>query len=52
MLVSLVEGCLFRKSGKYKKISSETAETEKSLDRAVYKLYNLSAKEIKLVEDN
>lgn len=38
--------------GKYKKISSETAETEKSLDRAVYKLYNLSAKEIKLVEDN
>lgn len=38
--------------GKYKKVSSDAAETERSLDRAVYKLYNLSAKEIKLVEDN
>ncbi|OUO92597.1 TaqI-like C-terminal specificity domain-containing protein [Cloacibacillus sp. An23] len=38
--------------GKYKKISPEASETERLLDRAVYKLYNLSAKEIKLVENN
>ncbi len=38
--------------GKYKKAPADIVETERSLDRAVYKLYNLSAKEIKLVEDN
>ncbi len=38
--------------GKYKKNSPEICETERALDKAVYKLYNLSAKEIRLVEDN
>ena len=38
--------------GKYKKSSQEISDIERALDRAVYKLYNLSAKEIKLVEDN
>ncbi len=38
--------------GKYKKATREAAETEKNLDKAVYRLYNLTAKEIKLVENN
>ncbi len=37
---------------KYNKISAETSAVERALDHAVYRLYGLAPKEIKIVEDN
>ena len=50
--MKLSELCSSKRSGQTEETSAQILETERSVNRAVYKLYKLTPKEIALVENN